>query len=665
MDQSNKIQHLIMGTAGHIDHGKTSLIKALTGVDCDTHKEEKERGITIHLGFSHLEIEQRISIGIVDMPGHASFIRTMVSGAFGIDFFLIVIAADSGVMPQTYEHLQIMQILGIKKGIIAITKIDLVDDEIMLMLNEEIDILKDDYPLLKELPIKGVSSKTGEGIENLKNEIIEISKTVKPRNVDGLFRMFIDRIFTIKGFGTVVTGSVSSGQIHKDDNLYILPSEKKLRIRRLEQHGSESEYLYAGDRASINLVGLSLADFKRGMQLTDRILTPTDRIDAKISLFKQCHPVGIWFEAILLIGTYEAQVKIHCLNTNHATGGNTILTQVHLPTSCAIQAGDKFILRSTSNDLTLGGGEVIDPFPLNHRRRPEKLLKEIEKISAGELPTLISLFVKKQMRVVDGQYIADSLNCSFNDVHRVANEKKLEDVQAYYVNNNWYFLIYSEYEKWKSTIVRKLHGTCKKSPLKFTGFTTQQMLGLIGQATDEVAVIAFDEILKEVEMKGDISRNGSHWLPTNFEQLISPELKNNIKMIDTDFRRALKNFPRYKDLIRKYSNLNIKETLLSEIINHLVSRNRLIPLESTWMHRNVMVKHATKLLNHMYNTPQGTTVADARDILETNRDICLKLYSYTDQRGYTLRDGDYRTVSSEGMDWIKKFENQDKVVVVD
>lgn len=662
MKQDNTIQHLIMGTAGHIDHGKTSLIKAMTGIDCDTHKEEKERGITIHLGFSHLEIEQKIKIGVVDMPGHASFIRTMVSGAFGIDFFLIVIAADSGVMPQTHEHLQIMQILGIKKGIVVITKTDLVDDDIMLILNEEIDSLKDDYPILRNLPVKEVSAKTGEGIDDLKNEIIAISKTVPQRNKSGLFRMFIDRIFTIKGFGTVVTGSVSSGKIHKDEQVYLLPSEKKLRIRRLEQHGQESEYLYAGDRASMNLSGLSLSDFKRGMQITDRILTPTKRIDAKVSLFKQCHSVGIWFDAILLIGTYEAQVKVHCLDTNSATGGNTILTQIHLPSPCAIQTNDKFILRSTSNDLTLGGGDVIDPFPLNHRRRPEKLLTEIREIAAGELSTLIELFIKKQMRVVNDQFIADSLNCSIEEIANIAESGSLTEVQAYKINNVWYFLITSEYQKWKATIVRRIQGTCKKNPLKFAGLTTQQMLGLLGQATDDIAVTAFEEILKEVEIQGHIIKKENHWFPVNFEQQISPELNSLIKMIDSDFRRSLKKFPLYKDLVKKYRTLNIKESLLSDIISHLSTKGKLIPIENTWMHKNVMKKHSIKLLNCMSENPQGTTVAEARDILDTNRDICLKLYSYTDSNGYTIRNGDYRTVSTAGLDWINQLQSMEQVV---
>ncbi len=659
---NNHIKHLIMGTAGHIDHGKTSLIKALTGIDCDTHKEEKNRGITIHLGFSHFEVEKQVKIGIIDMPGHASFIRTMVSGAFGIDFFLLVIAADSGVMPQTHEHLQILQILGITRGVVVITKTDLVDEEIMMILNEELEILKEDYPILNNTPIKHVSSKTGEGLTDLKKEILSISQKIHQRKNDGLFRMFIDRIFTVKGFGTVVTGSVQSGTINKEDNLYLLPSEKKLRIRRLEQHGKESNKIVAGDRASINLAGLSLSEFQRGMQLTDRVLTPTTRVDAEISLFKQCHPVGIWFDALLLLGTYEAQVKVHCLNTNSALGGNTILTQIHLPNPCAIQAGDKFIIRSTSNEVTLGGGTIIDPFPLNHRRRPEKLLKEISEIAAGELKTLLTLLVKKQMRVIDDQFIADSLNCSINEIDLIAQNEILEDIKSYKIDNHWYFMIYSEYEKWKSAVVRRLLGTCKRNPLRFTGFTTQQMLGLLGQATDSVAVTAFEEILKEIEQEGELIKEDSCWHPKNHDQLIPPDLKNVIKMVDTDFRRASKKFPLYKELVQKYNKISIKESTLSDIINHLVSKKRLIPMESTWMHKSVLKKHAPKLFIHMYNCSTGVTVAEARDTLDTNRDICLKLYSYTDNKGYTIRNGNYRTVSEKGMDWIKELEESDLII---
>lgn len=649
----NNIKHLIMGTAGHIDHGKTSLIKALTGIDCDTHKEEKKRGITINLGFSHMEIKEQVKLGIIDMPGHASFIRTMVSGAFGIDFFLLTIAADSGVMPQTHEHLQILQILGITKGVIAITKTDLVDEEIMMMLNEELDTLKEDYPILSETPAIPVSAKTLEGLEQLKCKILKISKEIEQRKSNGLFRMFIDRIFTVKGFGTVVTGSVQSGTIEKDNPLYLLPSEKKLRIRRLEQHGKESNKLVAGDRASINLTGLSLDEFKRGMQLTDRILTPTDRVDAEITLFKQCHTINIWFDAILLLGTYEAQVKIHCLNTNSAVGGNIILTQIHLPTRCAIQAGDKFIIRNTSNSNTLGGGTILDPFPLNHRRRPDKLIEEISKIAAGELKTLITLFIKKQMRVVDDQFIADSLNCTLKEIDHIAQKNNLENIKTYKISHNWYFIIFNEYEKWKSAITRRLLGACKRNPLRFTGFTTHQMLGLLGQATDNITITVFEEILKEIESDGNLLKKESCWHPVNYEQLIPADLKNIIKMVDTDYRKASKKLPLYKELIKKYSKQNIKESTLSDIVNHLVHKKKLIPIENTWMHINVIKKHSSKLFEQMNNKSNGITVAEARDILEANRDICLKLFSYTDASGFTIRKGDYRTVSENGLKWIE------------
>ncbi|MEA2096189.1 MAG: selenocysteine-specific translation elongation factor, partial [Candidatus Cloacimonadota bacterium] len=257
-------KHLIMGTAGHVDHGKTTLIKALTGYDCDTHKQEKERGITINLGFSHIDLPNGNSVGIVDVPGHADFIKTMVAGACGIDFVLLVIAADEGIMPQTKEHLEIMKTLGITNGIIVLNKIDLVDEELIELATEEVmDFVKDSF--LNDASIIQVSSQTKQGINELINEISTLIDPIPQRKIEGLFRMYIDRIFTQEGFGTIVNGSIISGTISKNEPVFLLPNEKELRIRRLEHHGKEVSQVSAGDRASFNLVGFKQKDFKHGM----------------------------------------------------------------------------------------------------------------------------------------------------------------------------------------------------------------------------------------------------------------------------------------------------------------------------------------------------------------------------------------------------------------
>ena len=264
-----------MGTAGHIDHGKTALVKALTGIDCDTHKEEKRRGITINLGFAHLALDTGDTVGIVDVPGHRDFVHTMVSGASGIDFALLVIAADEGVMPQTREHVHIMEILGIKKGIIALTKIDRVDGNDANEARNRIHAFAQGG-FLESWPIVDVSSMTGEGISALKQTISHIALEVSQRPGGGIFRMYIDRVFSVGGFGTVVTGSVKSGELHVEDTAYLLPGAKPLRVRRLERYGGPVGVVYAGDRASCNCAGMQ----PRGFSARHAHFQPQTRWDA-------------------------------------------------------------------------------------------------------------------------------------------------------------------------------------------------------------------------------------------------------------------------------------------------------------------------------------------------------------------------------------------------
>ncbi|MCD4697331.1 MAG: selenocysteine-specific translation elongation factor, partial [Bacteroidales bacterium] len=263
------MKHLILGTAGHVDHGKTALIKAITNIDCDTHKEEKERGITINLGFTHYNLPSGESIGIVDVPGHKDFIKTMVAGAYGIDVVLLVVAADSGIMPQTEEHLRIIEMLGIEQGIVALTKADLVDEETLELAELEISEFLEGTKF-ENAPIIPVSSVTGKGIPELLETIGKILPEIKEKEKSDRFRMYIDRIFNVKGVGFVVTGSVLEGEISTGKDLYLLPGKsKKIKIRNLERHGEIVEKVFSGDRAAINLSGMKFENYSRGMVLSN------------------------------------------------------------------------------------------------------------------------------------------------------------------------------------------------------------------------------------------------------------------------------------------------------------------------------------------------------------------------------------------------------------
>ena len=288
------MRHLIIGTAGHVDHGKTALIKALTNIDCDTHKEEKERGITINLGFSHLDLPGGDSVGIVDVPGHKDFIRTMVAGAYGIDIAMLVVAADSGIMPQTEEHLRILEMLGVRHGVVVLTKADLVDKETLELAELEITEYLEGTSL-ENAPVVSVSSVTGEGLNELVQTIEQIIPVVEEKESGNLFRMYIDRIFNVKGMGFVVTGSVLEGSVKTGQDLYLLPGKsKKVKVRNIERHGAAVDAVFHGDRAALNLAGLKFEDYTRGMVLCNKQLDDTRLIDATIKVFDPASALPVW-----------------------------------------------------------------------------------------------------------------------------------------------------------------------------------------------------------------------------------------------------------------------------------------------------------------------------------------------------------------------------------
>lgn len=377
------MKHLILGTAGHVDHGKTTLVKALTGFDCDTHPEEKKRGITINLGFAHLSLNDQ-KIGIVDVPGHKDFIHTMVAGASGIDLGLLVIDANEGVMPQTKEHLDIMDALGIKSGIIVLTKCDLADEETISIVKEDITKLTAGT-FLKDAQIVQTSALKGLGIDELKTIIFEISKTIFQRSADGDFRMFIDRTFYVQGFGAVLNGSVLSGRLSSDQEVFIIPgNEKGYRIRRLERDHSHVNEVVAGDRASINIPGFKLDEFKRGQLISNKPQPATQMVDAKIKLFQRSKHLNQWGNIIFHLGTFESTAKVHLIDKDKINGEESALSQIHLVRPCSIIRGDRFVIRNSSGDLTIGAGEIIDPHPLHHRRRTKELIERMTRVEQGE-----------------------------------------------------------------------------------------------------------------------------------------------------------------------------------------------------------------------------------------------------------------------------------------
>lgn len=367
---------MIIGTAGHIDHGKTALVHALTGVDTDRLKEEKARGMTIDLGYAYQPMDNGEVLGFIDVPGHERFVHTMLAGAAGIDFALLVIAADDGIMPQTREHLDILNQLGIDHGVVALTKIDRVDPVRITEVEEEIRTLLSASPTLVSSPVFAVSAITGDGIEALRTHLHEQAQSHSAQVENQGFRLAVDRSFTLKGIGTVITGTVFSGSIHVGDELTITPSGKPVRVRNLHVMNQTATEGHAGQRCALNLAGAEKDDIQRGDWIvSSRLHAPTDRFDALLTLSQNAsQPLRHWSPVHLHLGAEHVMARVALLERESLPPGESALIQLVLDRPIGALHGDAFIVRDADAKHTLGGGKVLDPWaPQRKRRTPERL----------------------------------------------------------------------------------------------------------------------------------------------------------------------------------------------------------------------------------------------------------------------------------------------------
>lgn len=391
------MKHFIIGTAGHVDHGKSSLIRALTGIETDRLKEEKKRGITIELGFAYLDTPEGGRVGIVDVPGHERFIHNMLTGAGGIDLALLIVAADEGVMPQTVEHLDILSLLGIKRGLIVLSKTDLVDSDWVELAMEDVrEACQNSF--LADAPIFPVSSETGEGIEALRQAIFTALEGVPEKRSDGPARQPIDRVFTVEGFGTVVTGTVMEGQIAVGETLMLYPEAQAVRVRKIQVHGEDCDRCHAGQRAAINVAQVSKQEVLRGDVLaTAESLDPSRMLDVIIQMLPNAeqlikHNASLHFHA----GARELLCRVRLLGTSRLEAGERAYARLHLEEAVALKFGDPFVLRFFSPVATLGGGRILDPAPSQGRIHDEAWAAHLAAIEKGEPLDRLILAIESQ-----------------------------------------------------------------------------------------------------------------------------------------------------------------------------------------------------------------------------------------------------------------------------
>ncbi|HPR56779.1 MAG TPA: selenocysteine-specific translation elongation factor [Bacteroidales bacterium] len=648
-------KHVIMGTAGHVDHGKTALIRMLTGIDCDTHKEEKERGITINLGFAHLELDDDFSIGIVDVPGHKDFVKTMVAGAYGIDFVLLVIAADSGIMPQTKEHFNILKMLGIRYGLVALNKCDLVDNETVELARLEITEFLEGSPL-EHAPVVPVSSITGQGIDLLKEEIKKIAAAIPEKKLSSVFRMYIDRIFNIRGIGIVVTGSVLGGKINVGRELYLMPGNfDALKIKNIERHGQPVDSVMSGDRAAINLSGLKYEDFQRGMLLADKPLQEISMMDALIEFFPGIQRIEIWSQMIFHTGTFSSVARIHLLNKDELSGGDSAIAQIHLKKPAILLNNDRFILRNSSSDLTIGGGQIIDNHPLHHKRRTEKLRFSLEKLTNAitdheDQAALILLEIEKANKPVTPLQIAETLG---KQLHEIEKTIQVENFPAHhYFFENKLFLASETYvNHLKNKIILTLKDWHEQNPLKETGPEAKELAGKIKlQQGFELFVLqkTLDEMLAAKELK----KTGSTFSLKEHKVKLDRKMHEQITWLEETIQSA--NIQRTSiNEIEASAKLNeIRRGQLIMYLQYLTANGKIYFNGEEAIHASVVNGIRNKLLNKLVETPRGINEKEFRMLVDGTKKAIQALIHIFTQEGIIEKQTFYLYITEKGREYL-------------
>ena len=621
------MRHIILGTAGHIDHGKSSLVKALTGIDPDRLKEEKERGITIDIGFADLAFpESGLTVGIVDVPGHEKLIRNMLAGAGGIDMVLLVIAADEGIMPQSREHLAICDLLKIKCGLIAITKADLVEGAwIDLIRDEVLNFVRGTF--LENSPIIPVSAKTGENLDTLKKEIEDLALKVAPKDTGGLFRLPIDRVFTLKGFGTVITGTAISGRVSLDDPLEILPANIKARVRGLHSHGSAIKTAYAGQRVAVNLQGVEKESLARGdVAVTPSSFAETKSLDAFLELLPETPILKNKSLVHFYVGTAETVARIILYEKEELKPGDNCYCQFRLQDPIIAVAGDRYIIRRFSPLETLGGGEILDPSPVRKRRRGA--VEDLGMLYSGGLDQKVSLKIEKSgpqgisINAIRGWIRADvkSLDDTLGKLKKAGELIVFEDL----------IIHRKSFLSLKNEILGLLRAFHKKNPLK-PGMSKEEIRNQL-----RIDARLFNFILNELRdviVEKDLVRLGEFKV-----ELSSREEEFKVKILDLLEKGGFQ--PPAKEEIS--SSLKIEQKRLTDILSLMSKEGRVVRMNESLYISTGVYNEMLSLLETYFKKKPEMTVAEFRDLLNTTRKYALPFLEFLDSQKVTLRTGDVR-----------------------
>lgn len=631
------MKHFVLGTAGHVDHGKTALIKALTGVDTDRLKEEKKRGITIELGFASLALPSGQTLGIVDVPGHEKFIKNMVSGAAGIDLVMMVIAADEGIMPQTKEHLHICSLLGISKGIVALTKTDMVEKEWLDLVQSEItEFLQGTF--LEGAPVVLVSAIKQEGLTDLIKAIDTTVSKINEKTDDGIFRLPVDRVFTMKGFGTVVTGTLVSDHIKTGEEVEILPGDIAARIRGIQVHNQSVEDAWAGQRTAINLQGVEKSIIERGNVLVrPKTVWPSQRLDVFLE-FLASNSKSLKNKALVRLhtGTSEIIARITLLDKDELAPGQKAFAQLVLANKDVIVSGDRFVLRSYSPITTIGGGQIIDPLPSKHKRQNEKIIAALNVLQSGSLPEKISIIMERTG--------FSGINLRGLNFRLGVNTKKIREALEGLLSNKKAILLDSEdttvisaffYNQLEELISKNLAAYHKKNPLQM-GISKEQLKETLGRA---ISVKLFNLALRNLGKKETIVSDKDNVRLAEYQVQLAGDLDslhNNIAMIYND---AGLTPPSLTDVVNNFKDQKAKA---QSIVKLMLKDGDLIKINEELCFASGSLNKLRDDYKAMLVKDGKATPATFKELTGLSRKYIIPLMEYFDMSKLTVRVDDHR-----------------------
>jgi len=634
---NSALKSIIVGTAGHIDHGKSSLVEALTGTHPDRLEEEKRRGITIDLGFAFLE-EAGIRFGFVDVPGHERFVGNMLAGAAGIDLVLLVISAEESIKPQTREHFDICRLLGIQRGVVALTKSDLVDRDTLELLRLELeDFLRGSF--LENAPIVPVSAKTADGLAELKKAMVHQAQLIIGKDSRRSFRLPIDRAFAVKGFGSVVTGTLVSGHVSPEDEVELFPKAMKLRVRGVHSGGKNVERAEAGQRTALNLAGIDHHTLKRGMSLAaPGRFRATRRVDVKLQLLPGVRKLKNRALVHFHSGSFECMAEVILFEGGELTAGQELFAQLRLKQTVLVLPGDRFIIRQSSPLVTIGGGEVLDPLARRPRIREAPRQQFLKTIERGDRVEILEALAQRSLFGFPQSDI--SARTGWTDAEIQETIRKVTAAKRIRLIPAEPLLLYgtAPFDELKNKIAEKVGRFHKENPL-LPGISREELRSALARRLrPELFRAALEELVfqKQIDLQGETVKRAGAQI-----SLLPDEVKAK-EEIEGAFATAGLAVPSVKEVLGKLSIETRRAEKLLQILLREKALHRVTP--DLIFHRQALAELRSKLAGYKEAKGERISVPAFKDLTGITRKYAIPLLEYLDRERVTRRQGDERVI---------------------